>query len=553
MLSPPPSRDQTLARLADETFDVLVVGAGTTGAAIARDAALRGLRVALCDRGDFGGETSSHSSKLIHGGIRYLEHGHLHLVFESLGERRTLMKIAPHLCRPLEFVFPCYRGQSPSLTKLTLGVALYDALALWRPPVRSRRLDPSEIRTLAPELRDDGLTGAMAYIDCQTDDARLVLEHVLDAEAAGAVVASYLEVSRPQRRKGHLHRMTARDRLSDGPLAIAARAVVNATGPFSDAFRGGAPALRPTLGVHVVFDAQRLPTGSRAFVVRAPGDGRVTFVLPAGARTIVGTTDTDWGRPGESDGPPTPGDDIRARGTDVAYLLQLARHNFPGLGLGPGDVLATFAGLRPLLASDESNPSASSREHAIWVDDAGVLTIAGGKLTTLRRMAEEAVDHLRELLATRGSNGPLLPCITTTRPLPGGRGFTGNESETLASLHELAEDVKGHLVQTYGVRAREVLALYVSDPTLRRRLSLDLAFTAAEVVFAVRHEHALEVSDVLMRRLPMARLDRDNGLGAAEWVSDLMAKELGWSEARRQASLLAFRREVERTRAWRQD
>jgi glycerol-3-phosphate dehydrogenase len=540
-----------LRRLTDERFDVLVVGAGATGAATARDAALRGLRVALVDRCDFGGETSAHSSKLIHGGIRYLEQGHLPLVFEALRERRRLMAAAPHLCRPVEFLFPAYRRRSPSLLKLSVGVALYDALALWRPPVKSRRVDATELRELAPLLRSQDLSGALSYVDCQTDDTRLVLENVLDAERAGALVLSRVEVDAPGPRRGHEHRLDAHDWETGRPLAIRARAVVNATGPFSDAFRGGRPALRPTLGVHLVVDGRRLPTGGRAFVITSPRDRRVMFVLPDGLRTVVGTTDTDFQpHPGR---PVGPDDEIRARGTDITYLLEAANHAFPGAALGPADVLSTYAGLRPLLASHADSPSTTSREHAIWLDDRGVLTVAGGKLTTMRSMGEETVDRLIEVLRDRGFDASLRPCSTQRRPLPGGEGMDVQVSTALPTLHELSEDVRLHLLSSYGMRAPSVMALAATlgPEGLHRRLVAELPYLVAEVLFAVRHEHARSVEDVLRRRLPLFRTDRDQGLGCVESVASVLETELAWSADRRQASVKAYRAAVEGSRRWR--
>jgi glycerol-3-phosphate dehydrogenase len=549
------ARSRTLGRLANETFDVLVVGGGATGAAVARDAALRGLAVALCDRADFGGETSAHSSKLIHGGLRYLEHGAFPLVFEALAERRRLLRTAPHLCRPTEFLFPAYKGEDPSLFKLTVGVTLYDALALWRAPVRSRRLDPAEVHGLAPLLRTAGLKGALAYVDCQTDDTRLVLENVLDAEAASAVVASYLELATPPPWRGHLTNVTARDRVTGEVLTIQARAVVNATGPFSDAFRAASGrVLRPTLGVHIVLDAQRVPNGGRAFVIRHPRDNRVMFVLPDGARTIIGTTDTDWqSGPG---GSPRPGDDIRARGADVDYLLEAANNTFPATGVGPGDVISTFAGLRPLLGTGESNPSANTREHAIWVDRRGVLTVAGGKLTTMRRMGEEVVDQLIELLRQRGVDRPLAASVTRTRPLPGGAGADGspeNVERTLAALHEIPDDVSAHLALAYGQRAPKVLALAAISPEGPKRLIPGLPYLEAEVLFATREEHATEVEDVLRRRIPAFRADHQQGLGCAPRVADLLAAELAWSDVRRDQSLAAYKAAVEQSRGWQKE
>jgi glycerol-3-phosphate dehydrogenase len=541
-----------LGRLAGESFDALVVGGGATGAAIARDAALRGLSVALCEHGDFAGQTSSHSSKLIHGGLRYLQYGDLTLVREGLTERRRLLATAPHLCRPVEFVFPAYRHRRPSLLVLTLGVTLYDALALWRPPVSSRRLPAAEVYTLAPLLRTAGLAGAACYVDCQTDDARLVLENIIDAESAGAVIASYVHVraaSDGARRPGHLRTVTVVDRVTGESFPVRARAVVNAAGPFSDAFRGGAPVLRPTLGVHIVVDAARLPTDGRVIVINSPRDGRLIFTLPAGARTIVGTTDTDWRPEGQGDGaqgprPPAPDDDIRARGPDVDYLLEAANHSFPPAALERADVISTFAGLRPLLGSDAASPSAVSREHEIWVDRQGLLTVAGGKLTTMRKMAEEAVDRLVELLRARGVDRPLGPCLTGERPLPGGAAPAELDG------FELASDVRTRLQTAYGCRAPQVAALATTHEPLAGRLAPGLPYLRAEVIHAVRHEHAVEVEDVLRRRIPLFRDAPHGGLEAADDVSRLMAGELDWSATDRIASLERYRASVTAAHRW---
>jgi glycerol-3-phosphate dehydrogenase len=553
-VSGPGWRVAALGRLADECFDALVVGGGATGAAIARDAALRGLSVALCEHGDFAGQTSSHSSKLIHGGLRYLQYGDLTLVREGLTERRRLLATAPHLCRPVEFVFPAYRHHRPSLLMLTLGVTLYDALALWRPPVSSRRLPAAEVYTLVPLLRTAGLAGAACYVDCQTDDARLVLENILDAESAGAVVASYVHVraasegAEPGGRPGHLRRVTVVDRATGESFPVRARTVVNAAGPFSDSFRGGAPVLRPTLGVHIVVDAARLPTDGRVIVINSPRDGRLIFTLPAGARTIVGTTDTDWRADGDTTSrPPIPDDDIRARGPDVDYLLEAANHAFPPAALDRGDVISTFAGLRPLLGSDAASPSAVSREHEIWVDRHGVLTVAGGKLTTMRKMGEEAVDHLIELLRARGVDRPLGPCLTGERPLPGGAAPADLDD------FELARDVKVRLQTAYGAHASQVAALAASHEPLAGRLAPGLPYLRAEVIHAVRHEHAVDVDDVLRRRIPLFRDALDGGIEAAQDVSRLMAGELDWSASEQAASLQRYRSSVVAAQRWQRE
>ena len=552
-MTPPPLRAHALARLANEELELLVVGGGATGAGIARDAATRGLRVGLVEAGDFAGQTSSQSSRLIHGGLRYLQYGDLRLVFEGLAERRRLMATAPHLCRPVEFVFPGYRGERPGLFLEGVGIRLYNALALWRPPAISRRLDAHEVYAIAPELRSANLLGAQCYVDCQTDDARLVLENVLDAESAGAIVVSHAPVTALERdHHGRVRGAKVQPDPKDRPLEVRARVVVNATGPFSDAFDRGRRNLRPTLGVHVVVPADRLPHGGRVVVLRSPRDNRLFFVLPAGPRTVVGTTDTDWAPRGGLPQAPAVSDEIRARRGDVEYILEALNHAYPPARLGEADVIATTAGLRPLIApsaASGSTPSQTSREHELLREPDGLLTIVGGKLTTLRRMGAEVVDDVVEILRDRGREEPVGPCVTATRPLPGG----GPVPELPADRDELPTDVRAHLAGTYGSRVLDVLALRATAPALAARIDPELPYLWAEVVHAIQHEHAREVADVLMRRVPLFRQARDQGLGAAPLVAASLGEILGWSSARRQASLEAYAAAVARSRAWRQD
>src|SRR4051812_16843729 len=540
MNGPAARRAATLRRFASHPFDLLIVGGGASGAAAARDAALRGLEVALCEAGDFAGETSSQSSKLIHGGLRYLQYGNLQLVFEGLSERRRLMRTAPHLCRPIEFVFPGDHRETPGLPTLGVGIALYNALALWRPPARGRKLSAGDVYELAPHLRAAGLAGAVAYVDCQTDDARLVLENVLDAEASGATVANHLRVERTLRDgRGRVTGVALVDAETGDRFDARARVVLSATGPFTDAFLAdGSQRLRPTLGVHLVFDAGRVPHQGRALVLRSPRDNRLFFVLPAGARTIIGTTDTDWPSPR----PPRIDDDIRARGEDVSYLLEAANHAFPSLRLVADDVLSTYAALRPLLATSAHTPSETSREHEIVRASDGLLAIAGGKLTTLRRMGEQAVDTSITVLHAAGLERPLDPCTTSHRPLPGGAAPPASLADA-----SLPPDVTAHLAASYGGRAGEVLHLALFSREHAARIDPELPYLWAEVIYAVRVEHARAIADVLRRRIPLFRDGRDQGLAAAERVAEILAAELAWTPARRARALLDYRTVVERS------
>jgi glycerol-3-phosphate dehydrogenase len=543
------SRAATLERLGSRPFELLVVGGGATGAAVARDAALRGLEVALCDAGDFAGQTSSNSSQLIHGGLRYLQYGDLPLVFEGLTERRNLMRIAPHLCRPIEFMFPGYRGERPGLVTLGAGIGLYNALALWRPPAASRRVDAHEVYQLAPALRSAGLEGAQVYVDCQTDDARLVLENVLDAEAAGAACANHLPVEAIVRdRRGRAYGAAVLDRETGARFEVRAQLIVSATGPFTDGFLGGPRRLRPTLGVHLVFDAGRVPHGGRALVLRSPRDNRLFFVLPAGVRTIVGTTDTDFA-PAEDPGrSPRVGDQIRARAGDVAYLLEAVHHAFPSLALGPADVLSTYAGLRPLLAANAHTPSETSREHEITRGPDGIVIVAGGKLTTNRKMAEATVDQAIEALRAAGLERSLGGCTTATRLLPGGGPLPG-----ALGAHEYGADVAERLGHVYGARAGALLAILDETPELSQRIDAELGCLWAEVIHAVRHEHARDLADVLARRVPIFRDARDQGLAIARRAAELIGRELNWNAARRATEVQKYRDDIDRSRRWRNE
>ena len=471
--------------------------------------------------------------------------------------QRLRRRIRAGIARSLAHVDALLASAGSGLTTLGMGIALYNALALYRPPVGGRRLSPRETLALSPYLRAAGLEGAQLYVDCQTDDARLVLETALDAETAGAAVATRVDVTALERdRRGRVRAAQARDVLTGDAFTVEARLVVNATGPYSDVFDRGRRNLRPTLGVHLVFDAERLPHGGRAHVLRSPRDGRLVFLLPAGARTMIGTTDTDWIAPDGSSRPPRPGDPVVARASDVDYLLGVANHAFPPAALQPSDVVSTFAGLRPLIATSANSTSATSREHEIRVERDGLITVMGGKLTTYRRMGEQTVDVAVERLRDHGFEGSVGPCLTRTRPLPGG----GEPSSLSLGEAELAPEVAEHLRRTYGTGARAVVDLMTAAPPVTAsdrepfqpaaRIDPRLPYLWVEILHAIRHERVLEVDDVLARRVPLFRDAGDQGLSAAPLVADLLASRLGWTAARREQSLARYRSRVAASRAW---
>jgi glycerol-3-phosphate dehydrogenase len=544
----PATRAENFARLRSETFDVVVIGGGATGAATARDAALRGLKTALVECGDFASQTSSASSRLIHGGLRYLQYGNFGLVFEGLAERRRLMRTAAHLCQPVDFVFPAYNGSKPSLGTIGVGIRLYNLLALWQKPSKRERLSARQLAEQAPLLRKEGLQGAQIYQDCQTDDARLVLENVLDAQAAGAVCLNYTRASFPHKTPDKRFAIGISDLVSDAKaFSVRTRAFVNATGPFSDVF-SGTHRLRPTLGVHIVVDAKRLGTNNRVFVLNTPQDGRLFFVMPSGSRTSIGTTDTDWINAGKVNAAAKPGDPIMASRIDVDYLLTAANAAFPEAKLTHQDVLSTWAGLRPLVAALDSSPSATSREHEIFFDE-GAITVVGGKLTTMRKMGEQVVNRLCSWGVRRGLSVVPRVCTTAKRPLPGGAVIeTSIEAER--ALKTLPTETQEHLRSRYGLRAAQVAAMVSSSKELALRLQDDLPDIWAEVVFATRYELAITIEDVLRRRMSIFRNGREQGLDVVQETARLMAIELNASDETKARWIDGYRSAVAITRRW---
>lgn len=545
------NRAETLARLKEKQFDLLVLGGGITGAGIARDAALRGLSVALVEKRDLATGTSSASSKLIHGGLRYLEQYELGLVFESVSERGRLMQLAPHLARPMPFLFPVYETSRRGMFMVGIGMWAYDLLARFKSYRRHRMLNRKRASEAEPGLLAKGLKGAARYYDCMTDDARLTLETAVDAVAHGGVVATYIEaVSITDDGAGHTTGLMVRDRLGDEPgepFPVRARVVVVAAGPWTDEVLGDkvqGPLLRPTKGSHIVLERSRLAV-DHAVVLTGPRDNRVMFAIPWGERTIVGTTDTD-----EERGP----DDLEASGADVDYLLEAVNAYFPELDATRADVISTWSGLRPLMSDSESEHASDvSREHQIINLDPGLLAIVGGKLTTYRLMAEQVVDRALQKLGHRKSYDP---CRTNEVPLPGAefphllRDLPAYARE-LAREYALDEPIALHLAQTYGVRARAVLQAGKDAGVRPGRLVPDLPYLVDEVVFAAEEELALRLDDVLRRRTLIFLKDRDQGLGVAEEAAQVMGQVLGWDEQRVAAEVARYGELVAASRAWR--
>jgi glycerol-3-phosphate dehydrogenase len=531
--SPLMKMERNLEAFNKQTFDLAVIGGGINGAAIAREAAIRGLKVVLVEAQDFASATSSRSSKLIHGGLRYLEQFHFALVHESRRERRLLLAAAPHLARPLPFVLPIYRGDPYFPLKVRLGLTLYDLMGNLGRADHHRMLSASKALRLLPLLRARDLRAAAIYFDSETDDARLTLENVLDAAAHGAVVANYTEIQAVEvnRSERAVVSAEARDRLTDERHTISARFWVNATGPWVDRVRAllpgfdGTPTVRLTRGTHLILP-QLMP--GHALFAAIPEDQRVFVMIPWHAHTLLGTTDTDFG------GDPAT---VRPESADVDYLLR-AVNRVLSKPLRSQDVLGAFAGLRALALEPGRSPSENTREYRFhWEEGVrNFISICGGKLTTARALAEKLLRQMH----VRGPS-------TREAPLPGGRigpfeAFVATATEEAIADFHVPRRAAERIARTYGSRWRLVL-----EPTRERRGLIEElpgtpALLAAEVDFAIRHEMALRVEDFLLRRSGLNWLAAHALREAVPAVAEIFARELSWSAEQRRSAIEDWRR-----------
>lgn len=545
-----------------EEVDLFVIGGGINGAGIARDAAQRGLKVAVVEMGDVASGTSSRSSKLVHGGVRYLEMLEFGLVFESVSERRILLDLAPHLVNPLGFLFPVFKSSRRSLTAISTGLWLYEGLALFRSPKRPRKLKPAALAKEEPTLNQVDLVGAPLYYDCATDDARLTLENVVAAVQDGACFVTYCKATGfVYDDEGQITAVHVRDELSGESKTVKAKVVVNATGPWTDKIVEMNPSLetktmlRPTKGVHFVVKREVLPV-THAVVCFHPVDTRVLFALPWGDCTYVGTTDTDYsGDPAK----------VAANGDDVDYLIAAAKAYFPGYPITYDDIHCTWAGLRPLMSpqgDDGVDASSVSREHFLDVGSDGLITIAGGKLTTYRRMCEEVVDTVVKVLRMQAKlpDTVLRKGFTEESLLPGAIGWPANDdvNEVAAKVAKaseglLSDDTCLLLANSYGMRAFEIAKMVVGEPQLGERLLAHRPEIMAQVDFGVREELASTVLDIIKQRTQLFYRDDNQGLDAVPKVADRMAALLRWSAEERAQMIAHYEADVALNRQWRED
>jgi glycerol-3-phosphate dehydrogenase len=554
----------------DDLFDVIIIGGGINGAGVARDAAMRGLSTLLVEKEDFGYGTSSRSSKLAHGGLRYLEHLEFGLVKESLRERATLERIAPHLVRPLSFLLPVYKGDRRPLWQVGLGVKLYAWLA-GEPISRYRTVDAAEAVRLEPALEPRGLVGAALYRDDQiVSPERLCLENVLSAREAGAKAVNHVAVKAVRLRADGVTEVDVRNMITGAEETVAGRAVVNAAGPWGDHLRrmaglDGRPTLRLTKGIHLV-----VPRVTRqALFISAKSDGRMFFVLPWKDWSLVGTTDTDFD--GDLDA-------LCATCDEVDYLLAETRRVLPGGRLTRDEVLYTYAGVRPLAATppaprgrlgrlaprlqgawgalrggpgEGKQPGAVSRRHVVHVEGprGTFLSVTGGKLTSYRALAEEVTDRI-----AAGLDRPR-PARTAETPLYGGglsslERALSTDAPQLARRYGLAPATASTLVETYGSRAGEVLAPVARDPGLARRLCDRSPDILAQIKYAVDREYAVTLKDLLFRRLA-AGTGPCQGRDCARRAAEVMGRYAGWDERRREREVAEYLAEADLARRYR--
>jgi len=565
-------RAQALAALAGSEFDVLVIGGGITGAGVALDAASRGYSVGLLERTDYAAGTSSRSSKLVHGGLRYLQNFDLGLVREALVERQLKVALAPHLVRPLPLVVPAFDGARPDRL-MGVGLNLYDVMSVTRErrsageqtwsPARHRIISGEDVKELLPALAAREPSSGYLFYDCQTDDVRLVLTVLGEAERFGAVCANRVGAVELIERDGRACGVRAVDGESGEQFEVRAANVVNATGVWADELRPGElhdeaelPRIRPSRGTHITFSHERLPLVGGAIV--PAGEGRSIFALPWLGRTLVGTTDNDYEGPLEH---------VRPAEQDVAYLLE-AVNSFFASELTAADLTGAYAGVRPLISTGDSKKSVDiSRKAELFETSSGMITITGGKLTTWRRMAKLAVDRLVEREARDA------PCRTQEIPL--GQAVEVGE---LPQVEGVAQEAYAALAARYGYAAHQVLELAAERGELAQPIVPGLPDLLAEAALAARNEQARSVGDVLLRRTRLGLLaahelvvdaqdvhlagggedraasagepQRSATTGTAEVgaparrVADVLARELQWSPARTTAELERFAQEA---------
>ena len=544
-------------RLGEEQFDLLIVGGGITGAGAARDAASRGMKVALIEAQDFAQGTSSRSSKLIHGGIRYLENLEFGLVFEALSERRLLFEIAPHLVHPLRFVLPLYEGSRVGMFKMGLGMWLYDALSMFEAPEMHERLDPIGTVDRIPLLQSHNLMGSFVYSDAYMDDDRLVIETLRSAHKMGAMPISYVKAVGSKFENGKVVAVEVEDQISKKKCLVRAKHVICTTGPWTDLVapqlvKEWKKILRPSKGVHLTFRRDRIPI-SQAVVMAADHEKRIVFAIPRHEMVIIGTTDTDFQQnPLE----------VSTTSQDVDYLLNVAREYFPGADLKKSDIIASYAGVRPLVNDGAETESKTSREHIIIEDPQNVTFVAGGKYTTYRLMAEQSIESalksfsLEDQVRFRNSQTKvaLNPHATIEK-----LDTISYQLPQIARAHGVSRAVAETLFFRHGEEAHEILEKYKksvfasnsTDQKDQNQAHADkLMLWSLEAKHAINQSMCFHLTDFYTRRAPLFLSQADHGLGLIASISKVFAEELSWDQQRTNDECRSLQAFVSHELAW---
>ena len=517
-------RDEVVKKLGEEKFDILIIGGGITGAGIARDAALRKLKVALIEKGDFGSGTSSGSSKLVHAGLRYLAQKEFRLVYEASREREKILEMAPHLTRPLKFLVPLHSDTKTPKGKIRLAVWLYDIFALFKNYTFHQLLNETRSRDLLPKpLRSENFQGAALYGDGQMDDARLTLDVILSAEEYGAYVLNYCIADEYQvGSDDKIEMVVATDRITGRKIKITAKYIVFACGHWTDKiihkFNPAAPLrLLPSKGIHII--VKRFYDQDYAVVVPVK-DGRIIFLVPFGDFLLIGTTDTVY----KEDL-----DYVPVLEEEIEYLINAINYLFPGV-LKRENILSAYSGIRPLILSpDAKSESDTSRKHEIFTIKANVLAIAGGKYTTYRSMAKEVVDKVSKELALTTK------CISDKMPLYGWSAITRSQwnswktiiKEEMIYRYNLPKDVAEHLTK-YGKHYKLICEISETNPELKKRISESRPYILAEILYQIRNEKVITLNDVMLRRTQI-QLTENQGLDCVENIAQFMGRYMNWN------------------------
>lgn len=524
----PKRRSEILSQIEDHEYDLVIIGGGITGAGAARDAASRGMKVLLLEKDDFAQGTSSRSSKLIHGGIRYLENLEFGLVFEALSERRLLFEIAPHLVHPLKFILPLYEGGRVGMFKMGLGMWAYDALALFEAPEMHERLSVAESLEKLPFLKGESLLGAYSYYDAYMDDDRLVIETLRSASQWGAQSVNFVEALDPIWSDERMVGLMCKDQIEGKIFKIRARHILSCVGPWTDhvgqrLLPKWKKIMRPSKGIHLTLRRDRLPLQD-AVVMAADSEKRIVFGIPRHEMIIIGTTDTDFNA--------DPGD-VCSNADDVKYLLKIVNDYFPEAHLAEEDIIASYSGVRPLVSDGSASESATSREHVIFSDRAGVTFVAGGKYTTYRAMAEQCIQEVLSFASIESqmhfrrsqTQMPLNPKAT--------KEVFQQQEHFIARLieeFEISRPIARLLFERHGLEAEDLARKLVLRRGLRPEDSERLHFWQAEAEHAIEQTMCLRLVDFYLRRTPLFLSEPDHGFTFIQALGEVFAQKLNLNE-----------------------